>query len=171
MKNNLIVNIKKRNKVLNTFLNGFTTKIVNDYLHFLENNKNDIPEIILDYLDQSIFLMRKKININKLKEKINIMEKNKSDIIDDFLIKNPNYKDLCNRLSFVLNVITIEKLQEKLFYQLCTEFWEYKIKLIKKIEKNKNIIKIENNFTEKIWNIFNKNNLLYNYNFKQKVTN
>ncbi|WP_342218035.1 MULTISPECIES: hypothetical protein [unclassified Spiroplasma] len=178
MINNLnFFKIKKINKILDIYLSGLIIKIANDYLELLKKEKKKNNNSVFDYLDKSVYLAdlvikkNRIIWIEKYLSPMNNSIKEKNDI---FLIENNKYKKIYNELSIIFNIIKSKKLQKELFSYLYDEFLEYKKILKKEEEKITEIFKknIKINYIEDILKKVNINqNLLYYYNFKQKVTN
>lgn len=133
--------------VINNFLNLLAIKLSEDYLKKLKNfQKNEVDELVLQFLDQSVFLAQEGIDITNQQrnEKIKKMNAKKAKKMNKALSKNSPYSNMCRSLNFIYVVVKEEEKQEELFNNLYHWYDKYE----DKISDFNNI---------KIWNTSTKN--------------
>ena len=108
-------------KVVNNFLNLLVLEIANNYLNQLKKFKaNTVDEILLKFLDESVFLAEATIDITNIKlasdiRKMTTKEKNQFKKAFD---KKTSYSSMCIKLNFIYSVIKEKDKQEELFNNL-----------------------------------------------------
>lgn len=161
-KENFLIKKSLKINILNKFISICITELLDEYLNKYVFCKNNIPEIILKYLDNLIYLMQleNKFSISHKLFKLSNREKIK---IEKALKKSMKIKPLFEKLNILFNIIKNEELQDEVFIHLFNNFEEYNNKIT---ENNENNEKTINHFNV---DIKNKIKELINNNHKSQL--
>lgn len=108
-------------RVINNFLNLLVVEIANNYLDKLKNFRADeVDEIVLKFLDNSIFLAQEKIDIMNEERNSSIVKMSNKEIkkFEKATSKRNSYSNLFKMLNFIYIVIKEEEEQKILFNNL-----------------------------------------------------
>lgn len=108
-------------RVMNNFLNLLVIEIANNYLNKLKNFKaKEVDEIVLKFLDNSVFLADEKIDItnNDLNSRIVKLTVKEQKMFEKALSKKNSYSNMCAMLNFIYVLIKEEDKQEIWFKKL-----------------------------------------------------
>lgn len=113
-------------KVINNFLNLWVTELANKYLNKIKYHfkKNEVDEIVLKYLDNSVYLSVEKIDIKNNKRNKSIKKMNSKELIKfkKATEKQNSYSKMFKELSYIYAIIKEEELQINLFNMLYNSY-------------------------------------------------
>lgn len=121
-------------KVVNNFLNLLVLEIADNYLNQLKNFKpKEVDEILLKFLDNSVFLAVETIDITniKLSSDIKKITTKEQEQFKKAFAKKTSYSNMCIMLNFIYSVIKEKDKQEQLFNNLYQWYEEKEDILIK----------------------------------------
>ncbi|WJG71009.1 hypothetical protein [Spiroplasma ixodetis] len=114
----LNINKNLKTKVLNNFLNLLAINLADTYLETLKKYKSkDVDELVLNFLDQIVYLVDEEIDITNVKNssKISKMNTKQKEKFNNALRKDNKYRKMCSVLNFIYRVIKEEETQEQVF--------------------------------------------------------
>lgn len=124
----LTINKKLKTKVLNNFLNLLAINLADTYLETLKKYKSkDADELVLNFLDQIVYLVDEQIDITNVKNNARISKMNtkQKEKFNHALEKDIKYKKMCSKLNFIYRVIKEETTQEQLFTNIYQFYEKY----------------------------------------------
>lgn len=168
----LTINKKLKTKVLNNFLNLLAINLADTYLKTLKKYKSkDADELVLNFLDQIVYLVDEQIDITNVKNNARISKMNtkQKEKFNHALEKDIKYKKMCSKLNFIYRVIKEEITQEQLFtniYQFYEKYDHEVLELFSIEHQQKEIF----DFFKEIKLLFKNNNtFLYKSNLQANI--